>query len=343
MAAERDLYHVPGGASTFTWNYGVEHQEVRDLYEKAKVALARAIEGLPWEIDVDPERENFLDMRSPIYGSRVWSRLTQREHLQLRHESMAWTLSQFMHAEQGAMMLAAQLVNVAPQMDAKHFAASQVIDESRHTELYARYLSTKLDNEYPFQANLQKAFDLILEGSEWDKKALGLQVIVEGQAMSAFTVVKHAAREPLLQGIVQRVMQDEARHMAFGVLSLQDYYHQLPEAERREREEFAFEVARLLRDLYYQEAVWERMGLPVDECREAATLSPLNILILRVLYNRIIPSLNRLGLLSERIRPHYEAAGISTALANLPLADDHEADTEHEDTAAEMEQGNPGS
>ena len=163
----------------------------------------------------------------------------------MRHAMLAWQLSQFLHGEQGALMTASQLVSCVPWIDAKYYAATQAMDEARHVEVFSRYLREKLEWEFPINENLRKLLDAILTDERWDLKYLGMQILVEGLAMAAFGNLHQIADDPLLVELIHYVMRDEARHVAFGVLSLEGFYREMPERELRDREDFIIEASLL--------------------------------------------------------------------------------------------------
>src|SRR5436190_6205321 len=204
----------------YTWNYTMVRQELTNLYEKAKRDQWNATDQLAWSTDVDPEAEIVPDFQIPIYGTHIWEKLTPGEVKKLRREALSWTLSQFMHGEQGALLATAQIVDATPWIESKFYAASQVMDEARHVEVYSRYLREKLTRTYPINRHLKTLLDQILTDGRWDMKYLGMQIMVEGLAMAAFGYMHKLCQEPLLTELTHYVMRDEARHVAFGVLSL---------------------------------------------------------------------------------------------------------------------------
>ena len=105
-------------------------------------------------------------------------------------------------------------------------------------------------------------------------------------------------------------MRDESRHVAFGVLSLNDHFGSLTSAERREREEFLYEGCRLMRDRLLMEDVWEVMGWPVEEVREIVLHSPQMQEFRKMLFSKIVPNVKRLGLLSPYVRERFAELGI---------------------------------
>ncbi len=294
----------------YTWNYDTVRQELRNLYEKAKREQWNATSQLAWDTSVDPEAELVPDLQIPVYGTHIWEKLTPAEIRKLRREALSWTLSQFMHGEQGALLATAQIVNATPLIESKFYAASQVMDEARHVEVYSRYLREKLSGAYPINQHLRTLLDQILTDSRWDMKYLGMQIMVEGLAMAAFGYMHKLCNEPLLTELTHYVMKDESRHVAFGVLSLNDYFMGLTAAERREREDFLYEGCRLMRDRLLMEDVWQVMGWPVDEVREIVLHSPQMQEFRKMLFSKIVPNVKRLGLLTPYVRERFAELGI---------------------------------
>ena len=309
------LAKIPEGVETesitttfgtcYAWNYEGFRNELRTLYDKAKREQWDAATAVDWTVDVDPERENVPDGQIPIYGTRLWDRLTPEEILKLRREQLSWTLSQFLHGEQGALLASAQIVDAAPWIEAKYYGATQVVDEARHVEAYGRYLNEKLRRSYPVNRHLKALLDEILTDGRWDMKYLGMQILVEGLAMAAFGFMNKVCSEPLLRDITQNVIRDEARHVAFGVLSLSGYYADMRATDLRDREEFIAEGCRLLRDRLLAEEVWEEMGFPMQEARELVLNSPTMIAFRKMLFSKIVPNVKRLGLLTPFVRERF--------------------------------------
>src|SRR6185295_10840824 len=145
------------------------------------------------------------------------------------------------------------------------YAATQVMDEARHVEAYRRLLAEKFRFAYPISRPLRTLLEQALGDKRWDFTYLGMQVLIEGLALVAFQRIRDYSRNRLCQAVNAYVMQDEARHVAFGRLALRDYYPQLSAAERREREEFVIEGSALLRDRFNAPEMWERLGIDLKE------------------------------------------------------------------------------
>jgi hypothetical protein len=307
----------------FTWDYEKgARPALNKLYEKAKTAQWNGETDLDWSIEVDPEKW-FVGASDPRFGPdgylaqlpgsplKNWG---DKEWGQLATESLTWRMSQFMHGEQGALLCTAKIVETVPWIDAKYYAATQVMDEARHVEVFAKYLDTKVEGTYPINSHLKMLLDDIIEDSRWDMTYLGMQIMVEGLALAAFGFMYQLTEEPLLKKLLRYVMSDEARHVAFGVLSLQEYYAGLSEAEIRERQEFAFEAAVRMRDRFLQQEVWERMGVPVKPLVKGLLDIPQEENIFQqMLFSKIVPNCKKLGLLDAGdawLRRRFEEIGV---------------------------------
>src|SRR4029077_7209859 len=171
------------------------------------------------------------------------------------------TLSQFMHGEQGALIATAKIVQTVPGVDAKFYAATQVMDEARHVEAYARLLHEKFELAYPITPGLKTLLEQTISDRRWDMTYLGMQILIEGLALAAFQRIRDTAKNNLAASANAYVMQDEARHVPFGRMALREYYPQLSDAERAEREEFTVEALYFMRDRFNQGGVGLRPGL----------------------------------------------------------------------------------
>jgi hypothetical protein len=302
--------------SCFKWEYEDGSESLHRLYEKGKKQQWNASDRIDWSLDLDPENPQELpDEYLPIFGSPVWERLTRKERAELRRHSQAHDLSQFLHGEQGALICTAKIVQQVPDIEAKFYAATQVMDEARHVEVYKRLLHEKFDLAYPIVPPLQSLIDGILRDSRWDMTYLGMQVLIEGLALAAFAGIRDVAKNSLAAAVNAYVMQDEARHVAFGRLTLREYYPRLSEKERAEREEFAVEACYTMRDRFNSREVYERLGLPIRECIEWEDNSPGMKEFRAALFTRIVPTIKDIGLWGPRIQKAYADMGV------LPFAE----------------------
>ena len=311
LPVEQTQWTLQGETQTsFTWEYEDERSKLLALYDKGKKQQWDAAERIDWSIDLDPENPQQLDDRAiPIYGSPLWDRLTKEERIKLRTHQQAQSLSQFMHGEQGALMAAARIVQTAPDLDAKFYAATQVMDEARHVEAYARLLNEKLGIAYPITPGLKSLLETVLTDRRWDMTYLGMQILIEGLALAAFQRIRDFAKNQLAASVNAYVMQDEARHVAFGRLALRDLYPQLTDAERSEREEFVVEACYQMRDRFNQKELWEKLGLPVQDAVDAAMSSENMRLFRKRLFSRIVPTVKDIGLWGPGVQKAFVDMG----------------------------------
>lgn len=303
---------VPGSFdSIFSWDYDNRREKLVSLYEKGKKKQWNASDRIDWSIDVDPENDEHVpDHFVAIYGSPWWEKMTVAERRKVRHHAMAWTNSQFLHGEQGALICAAKIVQSVPDADAKFYAATQVVDEARHVEVYERYLREKAQLAYPVNGELKTLLEQVVRDSRWDFTYLGMQIMIEGLALAAFGLQRDYVNEPLFASINAYVMQDEARHVAFGVHALEHLYDQMSEGERNEREEFIVEACYLMRDRLMAPEVWEHFGLPRKETLAWVTNSVPMKTFRRLLFSRIVPNVKRIGLWGPKVQAAFTDLGV---------------------------------
>ena len=312
---------VKNNADTlFSWDYSLARPQLRKLYEKAKVGQWNATTDLPWETPVDSEGTIAADQAAigrgfdmSLYADTPVKNWEQKEWLEFGVQARKWSLSQFLHGEQGALICTAKIVETVPWYDAKLYASTQVMDEARHVEVFARYLDEKLEGGYQINAHLRALLDDIVTDSRWDMTYLGMQIMVEGLALAAFGYMHQLTGEPLLKKLLRYVMSDEARHVAFGVLSLQEVYAQMSDAEIKERQIFAFEASLRMRDRFLQQEVWERMGIDPRKIMPVVLNDPTRIFFQQMLFSKIVPNCKKLGLLDRNdswLRRRFEEIGV---------------------------------
>ncbi len=331
----------------FLWDYERDRGQLVTLYNKAMGSQWNSVTDLDWATPVDPERL-VAEQDSPLLAvARVAGTLPgsplatwgEKEYSQLGLEFFKATLSQFMHGEQGAMMTAAKIVETVPWIDAKYYASTQTMDEARHTEVFAKYLSLKLGEAYPMSPFLKAQIWALLEDSRWDIAYLGMQIVIESLALAAFGDMLRRTEEPLLKKLLRYVMSDEARHVAFGVLTLSELYADMSEAELLERQEFMVDATLNSRARATTPEVWERMGTTqeavVPFILEAAAASGVNPMrgFARGFFAKLVPNVRKLGLLEANggyLREKWGEAG----LLEFEFADDTGSDYETYDAVA---------
>jgi hypothetical protein len=297
--------------TVFDWQYELRKQNLLNLYEKGKT-LAWNANDLDWSTDVDLERlvrQRVANGLAPMINTMLNPPTTLNDDAVVRMQlhMNAFMLSQFLHGEQGALLATAKIVMGVPWEEAKYYAANQVADEARHVEVYHRYLTEKLGLSYGIVPSLNRLLDDIILDSRWDITFLGMQIMVEGLALAAFGVTRmQMADEPLIQDLIGRVMADESRHVAFGVLSLSDLYtKEMSATELKEREEFVIEATVALRDRLRPTPVFERLGWDVETWTTWSDTTPFMRGFRQMMFSKIVPNLRRLGLLTPRVREAY--------------------------------------
>jgi hypothetical protein len=306
-------------AARFDWTYPDDHPAMRALYELAKKNQWNGATDLPWQTSVDPldptvplVPDDFLDRETAL---RCGIPLDARQHRLLTCDFASWALSQFLHGEQGALYAAAQVTESVQFFDGKLYGSTQVVDEGRHVEVFHRYLTEKLQKLYPVNDNLYVILDALLGDSRWDMKFLGMQIMIEGLALGAFGVLYQQTKEPLLKALLRGVMRDEVRHVHFGVLALREHIAGLTEGERREREDWALEVAILLKNRFLAYEVYDEWfaGTRVSrkQWRTFVNEAPGMRRFRQIMFHRLVPNLREIGVLTPRVRPRYEAAGLA--------------------------------
>ncbi len=291
-------------------SFSSDRTRLLDLCERGKAAQWNASERIDWRQELDPENPQQLPPEAlPIHGSPLFARMSPRERIEVVRHHQAWTVSQFLHGEQGAMICAAKTVQQVPDADAKLYAATQVADEARHVEVYKKLLQ-KFGTAHPVSGGLHTLLGQILRDPRWDMTYLGMQVVIEGLALASFARIRDQAQNPLAAAVNAYVMEDEARHVAFGSLTLRDYYPQLTQPERDEREQFVIEACFLMRERFDAVELWRHLDLPVEECRRHLSSGAGQASARKYLFSRIVPTVNSIGLFGPKLRRAFAAMGV---------------------------------
>lgn len=327
-------WDVPAkGDARFTWQYDNGRERLLSLYQRGKDKQWDSTRRIDWSVDLDPIKPVPLpDEAHPLAGSELHERMSPAERDFSGAQAAIWQFSQFLHGEQGALLCSARIVESVPDMDSKFYAATQVMDEARHVETYARLMKDKFGDCYPINPYLKSLLDDTLSDGRWDMPYLGMQVLIEGLALAAFGVLRDMTPQPLIKQVLAYVMADEARHVAFGRMALRDYYAGLTSAELADREEFVIEGCYLMRERFRGEEVWERLGYDTKACARATEESPYMQAFRALLFSRIVPCVRDIGLWSDNVKAAYEKMGVldmsGLNLDDLMKDDEDKADAE---------------
>lgn len=304
----REIFHTPLTGS-FNWDYDSANAKIRRLYELGKMFNWNPTDDIVWDAPCNMDDYPSEPSLSALNGYPEYEALSEKEKIEFSWKAHAQTMSQFLHGEQGALLVASQLVSCAPTADAKLYAASQTFDEARHVEVFNHYLRQRCGRIYPINNNLKALIDKVLADERWDLKFIGMQLIIEGLALAAFGTTVRTTRDPVLKQVVELVMRDEGRHVAFGVNYLEDWIKALPENEIEDRAEFAYQACAIMRDRLFGMDVMREYGFNEEAAKKHIMDSMVIGLFRELLFERIMPNLKRVGLLTEKVREKYEALG----------------------------------
>tara|TARA_Y100000816_G_scaffold291936_1_gene285064 strand:- start:3002 stop:4117 length:1116 start_codon:yes stop_codon:yes gene_type:complete len=309
-----EIFNTPLTGS-YNWDYTVQDNRIKKLYELGKEKNWNVEEDINWNedegINPDSDAAAFMFFDEQWKGHKDYEKLTIEQRKDFVKDLNNWTLSQLLHGEQGALLVASQLTSCAPTFNAKLYAASQTFDEARHVEAFNKYIQTRVGRMFPIGTQLKALLDKILTDERWDLKFIGMQIIIEGLALAIFNTIKQTTTDPVLRNLLTLIIRDEARHVTFGVNYLESFVHTLTPQEKEEREDFCLEACTVLRNRFKQYDVWENWGFDVEYTDSYITDNDLNTQFQELLFTRIMPNLKKVGLLPDRLLPKYDMLGIS--------------------------------
>ena len=312
--------------SVFHWNYDILFPQMDRLYENAKRDQWNVTTTLNWDQPIGGE---VLDMSAmPMFQTELYKSLSETQKDQLMRKFAAWRLSQFLHGEQGALMVCGQLVDAVPDLDAKMCAAAQVMDEARHVEGFRKYI-TKLDKIYPIDPTLDRLLSGIIKHERWEPKYVGMQIVAEGLALAAFRFMHNETKDPLLKELLEYIMKDESRHVGFGMLALRDACRKLNGKEKKDLEDFTFAACDMMvtkvtdgvpRDGFLSGiGIFDEVGISMSDIEEELRRDPNwqkaeNEMEQRfnsfLFVDTIIPCLRQIDLINQRTEPWYRELGV---------------------------------
>ncbi len=301
-----EIFNTPLSGA-YNWDYTIQDNRIKKLYELGK--------ELNWNVELD------IDWNKPYYKIKVptpifWDeyepyvKLSDQEKVDFLNHRIAWSQSQFLHGEQGALLVASQLTSCAPTYNAKLYAASQTFDEARHVEAFNKYIQTRTKMMYPIGNALKSILDKILTDPRWDLKFIGMQIIIEGLALAAFQASRELTHDPVLRDMLGLIIRDEARHVTFGINYLEEFVDTLSEEEKEDRAQFAYEACWLSRERLLSTEVYEHFGWDVEDARQFQLGTDINQHFQKLLFQRVMPNLRRIGLLRDSVKDKFEDLGI---------------------------------
>jgi hypothetical protein len=254
-------------------------------------------------------------------------------HMQLRN------FSSILHGEQGALNLSASLCHVLLDQGAQEYAANQTREEARHVTAFAKYVKSRWGRPVECGAALKALLIEIIEAPEVYKKLIGMQMLVEGLAMGAFSHGFRYNRDPVARKLFQLVMTDEAFHHKFGKIWADRTIPHLTSAERAIVEDW---TAHCAQKLFFDRGAPNQMAemfLPYGLDPERVTAAIIERQKARDPNQRIksdtnvfrvlIKTLLKAGLITERTRGFYamyvdleELAGEGDRMVGDDIAED---------------------
>jgi hypothetical protein len=298
----------------WTWDYGSEVAELRALYEKGKQGQWNATSDVDWDAPVSKDDWMLSPEASMLANLCKLMGKDEATQKAAAFDELAFTVSQLLHGEQAALQLCGQLTNVCDKMDQKFYAASQVIDEARHVEVFARFLSEKMGTIYPVGSTLKVLLEMLLQAEGMQKKTLGMQTLFEGMAVGIMGLMRQECRNPLFSDILARVEGDEARHAAFGVLTMRRVVKEATQAEMAEMEDWSFGILEALnanQQLDMLKLLGPKYGIEPEVTTQMVTSMPNFAEFNSIIYTHtVVPNLRKLGLVTERTEGRWRDVGM---------------------------------
>jgi len=305
-----EIFNTPLTGS-YNWDYTIADNRIKKLYELGKELNWNGSIDLQWDY-THPADEKLVepDEELPHETLEAYQNLTEEEKILFDRHSTAELMSQFLHGEQGALLVASQLASCAPTYNAKLYAASQTFDEARHVEAFNKYIQTRTKLMYPIGNALKSILDKILTDPRWDLKFIGMQIIIEGLALAAFQTSRELTKDPVLRDMLGLIIRDEARHVTFGINYLEEFVETLSEDEKEDRAQFAYEACWLSRERLVSMDVFEHFGWNAEDARQFQLSSDITKHFQKLLFQRVMPNLRRIGLLRDSVKGKFEDLGI---------------------------------
>ena len=305
-----EIFQTPLTGS-FNWDYTVQDNRIKKLYELGKELNWNVEKDVDWNPNFTGIQDEEFEFEDEQWANhKVYKELPRWKKKEFFHDLNCWATSQFLHGEQGALLVASQLASCAPTYNAKLYAASQTFDEARHVEAFNKYLQQRLKRSWPIGRALKGLLDKILTDPRWDLKFIGMQVVIEGLALAAFNAAKESTNDPVYKRMLELIIRDEARHVTFGINYLTDFITTLSEEEKLDRAQFALEACTVSRNRLRAYDVWEKYGMDFEYTDEYQKENIFQTQFQDVLFSRIMPNLKKIGLLHDELIPEYEKLGV---------------------------------
>jgi len=221
-------------------DYCEDHSKLRNLYHLA-LRKSWQVGDVPWDKTHEPDVSPYATPHEPLSGFRDYDELPDPEKIRISWRLHCLEISDILYGEQGALLISAQLVNCMPDMTAKLFASSQVMDEARHVEFFSHYLQHVVGHVNPPECRLQTVVDAMVRDQRWDFKLISCQILIESIALARLQELRGTIVIPVMRHAIDYIMQDEARHVHFGTNSLRDHVERLSCADIQMRSDYVMD------------------------------------------------------------------------------------------------------
>ncbi len=293
---------------TFTNRYIEEGGRYTTLYETSKRLRWNPSIDIGWEEHRDEEYIH-SDIVKIFEEFEFFQELNKKEKRRFVRDYQSWQISQFLHGEQGALIISSQLVSCTPDLDSKLFCSSQTIDEAHHVEAFMKYMELRKIPLWRVNNSLKGLLQKTLNEEKWDLKFIGMHIIIESVALASFATIRSQTDDPLLKKLLEYILKDESRHVNYGVEFLKNHLSNMREDELEERAIFAFKSCVLMKERLIPYDVFNQWKLDRNIAVKTYVNSHVVSEYKHNLFSKIIPLLNKIGLITKAQHKNYVMIG----------------------------------
>src|ERR687886_1881756 len=210
-----------------------EYRGVLRFYDLAKRAEWQ-VRDLPWgELPPIPEGKG-----SPERRAR-------------RNDMWRSVITQQLQADMLACDMSSQLLNIAPDHEARLYYSTMVQDESRHTEAWIK-LVTEAGGTAERDPHLDNLAHMTLEADTLEEKVFLMQVFYERLIISRFRLIARSSRGTVLEDLCNRLAIDDGIHHGAGMAYERVLLHEATKRTRRK----LIEAANRMLPVFVAHALW---------------------------------------------------------------------------------------
>src|SRR5690606_4781223 len=208
-----------------------------DLYFQRLARLAeqkqwKLHDDLPWTSIAEFPDETDSCEQNPLTGFEPYQTMDKKNRRCVNLQRHALEISEIFHGEVLAMLISAQLVNLLSDPEARKFVATQAAEEARHASFFREYLQQFNLPVFSPSQGLHQFITRALQDQRWEHKVLCCNVTIESLAMAQFAWLRTTPVPTLLDQGLRRILEDEARHVKFGVVVLDNHFRTLSPEEQ---------------------------------------------------------------------------------------------------------------